>query len=516
VHKRKFYLTYIFKFFEYLTAFFTLFFVTPKITSSLPTTVYGIYTGVLSFFVFLKYSDFGFLRAAEKYACDEFIQNNRIAETKILAFGSFVQFCIIFLFSILLFYFYLHPEIIFNNLTYENYQICSNLFLISAVLVFFTIPNRVLSIIAGYKIETYKITPWIIFINILNILNVYIIFKVNDNKNIITYYLISSILNYIILTIVFIYYFIKWGYSFQVFFINFKFNINIYKKLTPYASSIIVSIISHIIYFELDSIYLLKKYPSSQYAFYAIALSLSNYFRNINSIIFAPFAVKYNELYINEDKIGMQNLFYKNISLVLPITFLPVLITILTMPEFINSWLGDKYFQSILIAKVLLISYLFSTFSETSSLVINSLLKIKTIYIAAILTPIFYWLIILIFTPIFGIISVAYAKTFSFIFESLFFTYQALRHINQNTFYFIKKIIYPLCITSFFTILFFYFFKSIFLNTDKYSLPTTLFIIIINYLFSIIFYFIFNHEFRKFLLNQLYIFIQNNGSFIFK
>jgi O-antigen/teichoic acid export membrane protein len=425
--KNKFFLTYIFKVFEYITAFLTLFFVTPKITGSLPLSVYGLYTGVLSLFVFLKYSDFGFLRASEKFACDQYLLNDKENETKILAFGVFIQFCIIILFSVLMLIFSFKPTLIFTNLSKENYQICSKLFLISSIFVFFTIPNRILSIIANYKILTYKITPWVIFINIINIATVYFVFKNNKNENIVLYYFISSSLNYLILTFVFVFYFNSWGYSFKLFFQNFKFNIHIYKKLLPYATSIIVALISHILYFEIDSIYLLKKYPASQYAFYAIAISLSNYFRNINSIIFSPFSVKYNEFYIKNDKLGMQRFYCKNILLVLPVTYLPVLIMIFLMPQFITSWLGYNYLATILIAKILLFIYLFSTFSETSSLVINSLLKLKSIYLVSIITPLVYWILVFILTPKFGILSIAYSKMISFIFETIYITFYAIK-----------------------------------------------------------------------------------------
>ena len=70
--------------------FAALFVVTPFLSSNQP--IYGIYTIVISAYLFIAYADFGFLSSGMKYASESFALKNQKEEIVFYATKGFAQY----------------------------------------------------------------------------------------------------------------------------------------------------------------------------------------------------------------------------------------------------------------------------------------------------------------------------------------------------------------------------------------------------------------------------------------
>ena len=213
-----------------------MFLVIPKITGSLSTGVYGTYAMVLSLTMFLSYSDLGFMSAAYKYGCDEYLRGDKKKEIEILSSASFVQTVSFFVFALIMSVFAFYPGLVIKGLNKEMEAIASSLFVFLALFSFNTIPKSVISFIAQFRVELYRVKAFFILTNFINIMLVFIIFTTNKSNNIVYYYFLTNLISLLMIIGMGIYFFRKWEYPIKAFLIGFRFNGPILKLLWPFAN----------------------------------------------------------------------------------------------------------------------------------------------------------------------------------------------------------------------------------------------------------------------------------------
>jgi O-antigen/teichoic acid export membrane protein len=442
-NKKNYLLTYFWSILEYLTYFLSMFLVTPKITGTLSKEVYGAYMTVVGYTVFLNYMDFGFLGAANKYGCDEYIRGNKEKEIEILAGVSFIQILTFSVFSAAMIFFSQYPDMIIKGLNEDSRQVSQYLFALLAIFVFGSIPRRIITIIAQFRIQMYQVTSWLIIGNLMNIGLIYIILRNNNGINIVYYYFFSNLIILVIVLFLGIRLFRKWKYPIRLFLKNLKIKKDILKYLWPFAKASLFSSVMYMLYYEVDTVYIAKFISAEQLAIYVIGFSLMGFFRRLSSTLNGPYVPKYNEYYVKNDDIGMKNFYFSNIAVIFPFIIIPAMVSIILMPQFIIAYVGDKYYDSIFISQILIASYLYGSLTDISSYVIVSKVKINIMYISSAIVTVIFWLIIFIFIDKYGIQAVAFAKTFSLLLSSIFTIYFCNKLLKIRFFEYAKIILLP-------------------------------------------------------------------------
>jgi len=446
--KRKYITNYLWSGAEFVAYFLSIFIVTPKITGAVSIEVYGTFAAVLSFTMFLSYSDFGFLSAAYKYGCDEFLRGDKKKEIEILSSASFVQTIAFFVFAIIMFVFAFHPALIIKGLNEETEAIARNLFVLLALFSFNNIPRGIISFIAQFRIETYRVKAWQSLVSLINIGLVFIIFTTNESKNIVYYYFFTQLISLLATIGMGLHFFRKWGYSLKAFMTGFRFSRPILNLLWPFAKASFFSTLMYILYFELDKIYIARFISAEQLAFYVIGATLMIALRAFGSIMSSQYFPKYSYYYINNDDRGMRNFYLSHLSVVAPFVFIPVIVCLMLMPQFIMAWVGEKFIPSILVAQILVGAFFFAPLIDASSFIITAKVKLKAMYVSAIVAAVIFWFIVLLFTDRYGIISVASAKLIASLLSGLFYIVLAHTLIKVDFVGYAKKILLPIGVTS--------------------------------------------------------------------
>jgi O-antigen/teichoic acid export membrane protein len=430
-----------------------MFFTIPNITSSVSTQVYGTYAAILSFTVFLSYADFGFLSAANKYGCDQYLKKDKNKEIELIAAATFVQTIAFLVFALICFVFAWKPSIIMSGLDKDLNNISSKLFILLAVFAFTTIPRRVIYAIAQFRIEAYRISPWMSLVGVANILLVFMIFTSNNNMNIVYYYFFTNLLVFIVIMGLGIHFFRKWNYSIKYFLSNFRFNKKALKLLWPFASASLLGSFMYVLYYEMDTFYICKFISVNELAFYSIGVILSGVFRRISSTLISPYMPKFNEFYVHNDDIGMKNFYLSSVAVTTPFVLIPVIVSIMLMPQFIIAWVGEKFVSSILISQLLVGAWILAPLMDLPSFIINAKVKIRLMYISSILVTALFWAIVITFKDQYGIKAVAAGKFISSMASGIFLLYVSHLLIKLKLSEYFRKIILPIVIVALFTII---------------------------------------------------------------
>jgi O-antigen/teichoic acid export membrane protein len=445
--KKRFMLTYMVNALEFFTAFLAMFFVTPKITGSVSTEVYGTFAAVLSFSMFLSYADFGFLSAAFKFGCDEYLKGDRHKEVQILSSAAFVQFSAYLIFALIMLIFAKYPQAMINGLNQETAAISSKMFCLLALFCFTSIPRRIITFIAEFRIKAYHVASRFILVNLVNIALVFFIFNSNNSMNIVYYYLFSSLASLGGTIIIGYYLFRKWNYSIKEFVAEFRFNRTILLFLWPLAKASFFTTLMYLLYYELDKIYILKFFSAGMLAFYAIGAGLSSYIRTLSSNLNSPYLPKYNKFHVQADDAGMKQFYLSNLAVVAPFIFVPVIVAVILMPKFIIAWVGVKFARSILLAQFLVGAWLFAPFTDIPSYIITAKVRIREMYLFSIIVTTAFWLIVLSTGRYIGVNSLAIARFSASILACAFYIFVGHSLIKLGFLEFAKKILLPTILT---------------------------------------------------------------------
>ena len=156
--------------------FSALFIVVPSISAN--KELYGIYTLVISFSIFLNYADLGFIGAGKKFAAEFYANGQLLQSNRAIGFSLYFLSFFIFLFLITFIVFGLNPDLIFKDITTpELRNISSSLFFILALSTPIILFQQLINSIFGIRIESFIAQRINILGSLIKIFSVFYFFR---------------------------------------------------------------------------------------------------------------------------------------------------------------------------------------------------------------------------------------------------------------------------------------------------------------------------------------------------
>ncbi|SHG29686.1 Polysaccharide biosynthesis protein [Flavobacterium fluvii] len=421
---------YFWKTFRIITGILSMTIVIPLISSN--TSIYGIYVLCISISSFLQYTDLGFLSAGQKYASEYFALKDLKNEIKMLSFVHFIMLIFLIICICVILIFCWKPDVIIPDLNTSSTTIASSLFFILAITSPFILLLRYAQSVFTIRIQDDVYQKIDLAVNILKIGCVYFFYE-NNTIDIVSYFIFIQLLNF--LTVLVSFYCIKKMYDYDLILVfkSFRFDIDIYDKTKLLAVSSMISTVSWIVFFQLDSFIISKTFGITSVAIYAIPYFLLMFISNLYNTIYYPFLFRFNHFIVAKNHDRLYDFINKIFELTFPIFLLPVTVLILLMKPLIIGWVGMGYNDSILIGQILMASTFFLFITMPYSYLLLSLEKTKILNYNSVIIPIVFLTLIIVLKNVSSLLSLAIAKTATFFISSIFLYFSF--KISQFKFY---------------------------------------------------------------------------------
>lgn len=487
---------YLWQFISILFNFAAIFIVTPYLSSN--KAIYGIYTLIIAANMFLSYADFGFLGAGMKFASECYAQKELKKEIRIIGFTGFIFFVFVLLYAsgVLLISFW--PEILVKNLVNnEERSIASNLLLILAFSCPVFVMQRIVQIVFAVRLKDYVFQRILIVSNAIKIVYAMVFFS-NESYPIVSYFLFSQLCSFVAVLCGLFIARKQFGYSFKLFFGSFRFSKEIYEKTKQLAFVSIFLTICWILFYELDPFVISRILGTKYLAVFAIGFTLMEYFRGIFGIVFSPFIAKFNHYVGLRDHSGLHVFFNKVLVLALPLTVFPIICISVTIKNFIFCWVGDQYNDSVPIAQMLVLSFMFNFLTSPTGILIMAYERTKLLYITNALLPIVYWAGVFITFKFLGLQAFADFKMVAFLIAAVVYIKIIVNLLNIKFWPFVWKLISPAIVPVVFILLITFFTKS-YLPIEKNKINLLVYFVYNGLIISTAFgiYYFFSSEYRN-------------------
>lgn len=381
---------YFWQFLALILNFASIFVVTPFLTSK--PVYFGIYSIVSSFYIFLSYADLGFITAGIKFASEAHATNKIKEEIDLIGFTCFILSVFVFVFFVLFLGLAWHPELIIKNLTTPiEIQIAKKLLFVLAISSPIFIAHKMIQIVFGVRLKDYIYQRFVSLLNIFKIISVFYFF--GKGEYLITeYFIFLQICN--LITVFIGFYLIRKNTELplNLLFKSLRWNPDAYIKTKGLAYGSLFLTICWILYFEIDLFVIGRLMDPTKVAIYAIGLNVIILYRTLYGIFFAPFNIKFNHLLGIGKMNELKSLFLSLVYYILPFIVFPIITMWATMSYFLNAWVGEKYNDSIDISRFLLLSFIYSFISYPSGFIVIAFQKIKEMYKINLLIVIIYWM----------------------------------------------------------------------------------------------------------------------------
>lgn len=463
-YKTKYIKTYLWSGLSFILSFLSMFIVAPLTTST--PEAYGVYSLCISFNIFLKYADLGFITAGRKYAAEAFSVNNHALEKKYVGTSMFIYGTMTMVFFLLTLLFATFPEIIIRDIgDSPYYNMAHQLLLILAFTFPLSIIQKFCGLIYSVRIEDYKIQSLQIVGSIIKIASVPAYFF-NNRYDIVGYYLFCEVINLLIN----MYILIRSkaiGYGAKEFFSCFKIDKEVFNEIKPLALSGFASVIGWVTYYELDTVGVSILLGANAVAVYALGKQIQTFVRSLVGIVYSPYPVRINYYIGNKDFNGLKSFFYK-LSEEFSIVIIPIVAIVLFAKPFIISWVGNGYEESVVILQLLVLTFVIHHVSSPASAVLYGLNKVKDILKLAFIPPIIFWVGIFSTFHFGGVNSFAVFKFLACVVTEFYYCYLAWKYLEytKKDFYW-GLLIKPLLIIGASCILFWYFSNHLLGNVTK-------------------------------------------------
>ena len=383
--------TYYWQIISFCIRFFSLFIVTPFISENI--TIFGVYAFCISLIIFYNYADLGFLRAAAKFSSEKVKLNDINSELKIFGFSGFILMimCLIIMLGLSIIVF--DPTLVISQLdNSDDIKVAKDLLLILVFSSPIYMLLRIIQTIYEVRIKSYMYNKIIILISFFSIISAYYFFGISD-YDIVGYFLFIQIFN--LIALFFLVKNLKKYFNYPILDLlkNFKFSKKYYFKIKKLAFSSLLISVTWIIFIELDSLYIIKNFGPDALALFTISLTFFTLFRFLFSTIFTPINTQINYLVVDKKK-GLLSKFIRRLFLLSPIFIISSYTSFLFCDNFIRSWVGSDFINSISLAKYFSLFYLFGFFGFISGSYLIAISKVKILNINSILLPLFFWSII--------------------------------------------------------------------------------------------------------------------------
>jgi O-antigen/teichoic acid export membrane protein len=409
-------------------------------------SIFGIYSVCVSVTIFLSYADLGFMRAGQKYAAESFIRSEHADEMKHIGFVAFVLLIFTLLCVSAFFYLGFNPQALIKGLNDpEKISTASSLLFILAIFSPVTVLQRMVSMIFDIRLEGYINQRMSLLASVITVSYIFYFFG-NGRYLIVPYFLFLQSINLIFAIISLWLAKNKYNYNIKQLFRSIKFDTLIYKKANGLAYSGLYTIIVWILFYELDQIAIAKFIGVEKVAIYAIAFAFATLFRTLYGILFFPFTVRANYFVGNGDDEGLKNFCLQLVSLSAPLVILPTVAFSLIAKQFIMTWVGAQYLDSINLAIFFSLIFTFSFITYPIGMVLIAKERMKEMYIIATMQPIIYWGGILCTYSFWGLLSFAAFKFIATFVTQVYYYYILITFLSITSKEFFQKIIYPVII----------------------------------------------------------------------
>ena len=441
---RNFVKVYFWQIVSLLLNFLALFIVVPSISAN--KELYGIYTLVISFSIFLNYADLGFIGAGKKFAAEYYANGELSQSNRAIGFSLYFLSFFILLFLTVFVIFGLNPNIIFKEIsTIELYNTSSSLFFILALSTPLILMQQLVNTIFGIRIESYIAQRINILGSLIKILSVFYFFR-NNTYDIVGYFAFFQVVNLICVIVQFIVIRSRYNIEYWDLIFSVKFNKELFNKIKPLALSSLFLNLSFILYYELDSL-IIGRFSGPVYlAVYAVAFTLLNFTRSLTGIFYSPFSVRFNHFIGSGESWKFRKLYIDLVQYSLPLFGIPIVTLFVFAEPIIISWVGVMYKDSIVIFRLLISGFVFTFISLPTSIILNSLLRLKELYLINTIIPLVFWIGIYFSYEDMGIQSFALFKSISFLIGSLYYLKIGLEFTSFSMLHFTKVIILPVII----------------------------------------------------------------------
>lgn len=407
-YRKKYISTYVWQALSIITGFLSLFVVVPYLSTNM--VFYGVYSLCTSMTVFFSYADLGFLNSARKYGAEYFIQGRTRDEMKVIGFVTFLMLLVFATLAFVLAVFAVSPTILMPELVdgTVEYSVASQLLIILAFSSIIIFCQRILSVIYSIRVEEYKIQRLFIFGNLIKIASIFYFFT-GGRYMIVGYYFFFQLVNLIVVFIALLGT-RKYNYKVKEFISFIQFDKSIFKQTISLSVASLIGMLAMILYYELDQIAISHLLGVGTVAVYGITLTVLNLVRSYSSLVYSPYTARFNHFVGLGDEEGLQRFVSKQIVVLTPILFFPVLVLALLAEPFVLSWVGSDYQESVELVAIMVFCFVPGVLANPLSSYFYAKERSKELNIISVVQPLLYWMVIFITYPFCGVNSFAISK----------------------------------------------------------------------------------------------------------
>jgi O-antigen/teichoic acid export membrane protein len=427
--------------------------------------ILAIYSVCISFGIFFRYSDFGFIAAGKKYAAEHVISKDFNMQLSLLGNSFSISFLISLIFSVLLFIISFTPEIIIPDLENNSqYSYVASILLktLSISCIFQVFSNYITSFfdinLKKYYFETLSICSGLVLL---------LVFLCIDKTNqdwILTYYITLKVLDFIVLiALVFLI-----NKTFKIRFLellfNFRIRFNLFVKGLKLSFTSIITSVCALIFYELDNLFLAQKSDLISISFYSVAALGPFVIKLVFSLLYSPFNSIFN--YLKNKESLYKDYIRKIIIFFFPLTFTGIITIVLFSEELIFSYVGSNFLNSIWPFRYLCLAWSFSFIIHPTAIYFFSLEFNKRIILCGLIPPTVFWVLNfyhLEFQKNISIETFCLNKLYSSLTILPFYLYYLLKD-NILNLKLIVKLLKSLIISSLILSIFYYSFNHILFN----------------------------------------------------
>lgn len=281
---------YTTKFLAMATNFATTLVAIPYLTDN--ESAFAVYSICISLNFIMAYGDFGFVAASQKFASESYGRGSEVDEAIYLGVIARILIVVGLIFSAITTFLYFSPTLALRNLTPNDYDLASKLFLILAL----TSPlnfvlQRLLTIYLISRLEDYKLTRVEVFGNIIKI-SMVSFFDSENGFEIEKYFLVCQLIS--IITVAFVAN--RYLRQHALFYKMWSFDRVAFANLIPLAKASFFSTLCFILFYEADILIAGQFFSPTNVAHYALAITLMNLLRSLCNVIYGPMLPVMNRL----------------------------------------------------------------------------------------------------------------------------------------------------------------------------------------------------------------------------
>lgn len=435
-YRQKYLKTYFWQIISVALGFASLFIVIPSL--SFDKEIFGIYSVCTSLTIFFSYADLGFLASGTKYAAEYYIQGKRNDEVRIIGFTAFIMVIVFLILGLGVAILGIFPKLLIPELVEgtSKYAISRALLLTLAISCPIIIGQRILGLIFTIRVEDYKFQRLSIIGNILRICSVFY-FLHGGRYMIVEYFIFYQAVSLMIVISAMIYA-RKYGYNIREVLLAFRYDKEVFDKMKKLSGTALVLALSMIIYYELDQVVISHTLGVKAVASYGAALSVLTLVRTFCSIVYAPYASRYNHFVGLNDINGLVGFVNKMIVMFAPIVVIPMMTLSIFAHPFVVSWIGDKYEDSSILVTFMVLSFISNFVKDPISGYFVAREKNMILVKYNLLMPTVYWIGIILTVHSLGLLSFASFKSIAPLVPAIAYWFIVRKELSSLNYEFVR------------------------------------------------------------------------------